>query len=40
MAQVQTASCELDSLNMTYMVQLHCLYNFLFTHQSESRLYT
>lgn len=39
MAQVQTASCELDSLKMIYMVQLHCLHNFLFTHQSGSRLY-
>ena len=39
MAQVQTAGCELDSLKMTCMVQLHCLYNFLFTHQSGSILY-
>lgn len=33
------ASCELDSLKMIHMVQLHCLYNFLFTQKSGSRLY-
>lgn len=39
MAQVQTASCELESLKVIYIVHLHCLYNFLFTYQSASRLY-